>query len=451
MKKSSKTITDDILLEEVKWADVRAQFKQIAPDIYHAIERLDLDDSYKLYRVRYPFGSMLIDNDGIFNVPLTDDQLVPINNPIVPKKLQDALGYSQLGLPMSFILSGEAELFVGNDSNEIEAEAVYSKGTMLAVRGLLDPHLSYHARRLWRMTAGVRTPYMLPSISDHASFERLRRSFELTTHKPVSQRDHWELFVEIANNERFSKQWGLELLLFNDQWLKPRNDEAWRLFRLTLMERSWKATQYLRNVKHVDRIWAKFVNSLRNKKATRFVMTMVRHLIEASLGEAISYAPYHNDFGGPFTTLAEVFLEVYGLKKYAPIIMIPHIFNPADKRPCYVSLQLPSIHVVRDRKSKFDNLITDTREIKHVFSQFIRKVKTGELPVEDTPFSKIANLDFEFYHADKDKHGELLPAIHTFDHDPVVKQWLSCSSNNEIACRNEFMRSCIKISVKQES
>jgi hypothetical protein len=436
-------------IKNVTWDEVRNQVKKIAPDIFTAIERLNPDKNYKLYKTRYPYGAMIIGENGTFNIP-QNEQLISINDTQLSSKLYEDLSYNYLGVPMGLILGGGIQLYT-EEHGDVETECLYESGVMMALRAVLDPILSYQSRRYWRMTSGLRTPVMLPSISDQILFTRLKRKFHLNISKPETQYDQWRLFVELANHENFSEPWFTEILFFSAKWLQPREDEGWKLFRLALLERAWKASAYPRNTSPINRIWTKFITNIRNKKATSFVLNMVRHIIEASLGEAISYAPCDaGSKGGPFDALIKIIMEDYGLKKSAPIIMLPTYFTLDNLCTTYISLQTPGSHWVKPRINKNSNLIGDTREIKYVLGQFITQIEQGHIKVEDMPLSKLTNIEYKFYHADKDKYGELLSSAHVLDGDPIMEKWRKHPTNNELSYRNSFLRSCVKITAKNK-
>lgn len=431
-------------IKEVTWSDVRLEVAKIAPDIFAAIERLNPDDSYTLYKVGYPYGAKILGENGVCYLPTENGLLAPLSSDLFSKKIHNDLAYNWSSLPMGLILSGEVELFIEETKEHIETYNIHAVGTMLAARAVLDPSVSYHARHFWKMTSGVRSVFMLPSISDRVSFNRLKEEFNLRIDKPQSHHDHWKLFVSLAEHPMFPNPWQSEILFFSKKWLETRDDDVWRLFRLTLLERSWAMSSYVRNKGLVDRIWHYFLNKLRNKKATNYVTNMAWHLIEAGLGKTMVYVPDSGtNKGGPFNEIRNIFLNVYSLKKYAPIIMLPSYFNMNSSLAGYVSIQQPGSHI--SKKHSSDCLIADTREIKYVLNQFISKIVEDGERVADTPLYDLCNLDYQFYHADKDKHGELNLVSEIFNNEPVMQEWIDHSVNNQLAFRNDFMRSCVKI------
>ena len=62
------------------------------------------------------------------------------------------------------------------------------------------------------------------------------------------------------------------------------------------------------------------------------------------LGSAVGFRPATDESLAPVKLIQEAYVERYGLKKYAPTIMIPHHFNMHSEKepPVYYSLQLPT-------------------------------------------------------------------------------------------------------------
>lgn len=437
-------------MEEVSWQDVRKQVKTLVPDVFEAIEQLEPDSSYKLYKIRYPYGATILGKNGIFHVPNAQGRLVPLDDPSLSSKFQEELGYNWNGLPMSLIMSGQVDLFVGDADSQIEIYSTYS-GIVIALRAVLDPPQSYHARHFWRMSSGARLPYMLTSIADDASFIRLRKYFNSRLHKPVTQQEHWQLFVEMANHETFPNPWFAEILVFSKQWLKPRKDDAWKLFRLALLERAWKGSEYSRNVYPVNKIWEKFTSEIRNKKVNNYILGMSKYIIEASLGQA----PLHviaddTNVAGPFNELTSLFLDTYQLKKYAPITMVTGGFDRNNGHSGFISIQMPNIKLNAKNTNKSNKMISDMREIKYVVTQFVNKMQSGHINVSDTPFADLNKIAFDFYHADEDKFHELQPAQEIFNGVSLVEKWKKAEKNNLVPYKNNFTRGCVKISAHIE-
>jgi hypothetical protein len=432
-------------IEAVSWESVKQQVKKVAYDIYETIERLDLTTNHKIYKVRYPYGAMIVGKGGICNIPNKDGILVPLTDISISKKMKDDLGYSFNAIPMSLILSGQVELFVENDLKEIETFGVYKAGLMLALRGVLDYGRSYQAKNFWLMTSGSRTLFSLASIFDSASFHRLKKYFNLSIDKSSIKQDVWPLFAALANNKEFPITWHTEHLFFGKEWLKPPKNDGWRAFRLALFERSWRLSAHGRNIDIVNHIWNLFKH---DKKIAEHIFQMIKYVVEASLGQALLYRPVDNsNIAGPFTDFTDILLNVYGLKKYAPIIMCAGNFDFHDKYQGYVSIQKPCKQIA---KNQYDNLIVVAREIRQMLMCFLDESARGIIKIDDTPFYDLHAINFDFYHSDEDVNKEFLPSCEIFSNDISVEKLLRKvpSSNREIPFRNDLLRSCIKISRK---
>jgi hypothetical protein len=90
------------------------------------------------------------------------------------------------------------------------------------------------------------------------------------------------------------------------------------------------------------------------------------------------------------------------------------------------------------------------REIKYILHQFINLIRDNVINVSDTPFSRLTEIDYTFYNADKDKYGELLCSANALDGHPIMEKWRKHPTNNELAYCNIFMRSCVKIEAKKK-
>lgn len=430
-------------IEEVSWQSVRQQVKSVAYDLYEIIDRLDLTPHHRIYKVRYPYGAMIIGEGGICNLPDKNGVLVPITDNSIPKKMKEDLSYSWNSIPMSLILSGQVELFIEDDLKKVEVLAVYKKGLMLATRAVFDHGRSYQSRSFCRMTSGSRTLFSLASIYDAASFLRLKKYFNLSIDKAEVKQDIWPLLAELANSGAFPTVWYSEHLFFNGEWFKQPKDDSWAVFRLALLERSWKASAYERHAGAVNRIWNLFKS---NKKIPDYFFQMLKYIVEASLGNALLYKPIDNsDAGGPFNAFVDIFLNVYGLRKYAPIMMCADFFDFKNDCSGYVSIQKPCNFMVKNRSLLKENLIVEAREIRKIVMTLVDEITKGIINLNDTPFYDLRSINFDFYHSDKDINNEFFSSSEIFSEDIAVKKLISAISNKEIPFRNDFLRSCIKI------
>lgn len=78
--------------EEVTWRDIRHEVRRQNPGLSDVVDDLKNKHIYPLYRVRYPFGSTIIDK-GIYYFSLRDGTLVPITDTAIPCEIRKNIGY----------------------------------------------------------------------------------------------------------------------------------------------------------------------------------------------------------------------------------------------------------------------------------------------------------------------------------------------------------------------
>jgi hypothetical protein len=437
---------NNLSFEEITWDDCRADFQRLVPDVFQAIEKMNPGKKHRLFRARYPFGATIIEQ-GRFRIPW-QGKLVNANSPDIPQEIQQAIGHQ---LPMTLLTAGQVDLYAKHHDGSIETPKVYRPGTILALRGLLDPPKSYQTRNTWYMSSGSRSPLFIPSISNNTAFNRLKKHFTLRTQKPINQHDHYPLMVELANHKDFPNPWYSEHIFFSKPWLEKRDDDAWRLFYLSLLEIAWRVSSYDRNNIPINRLWNNFVAGIRHKYVNEYILTTVKHIIEASLGQAPSYCIADNDnIAGPFSDLNKIILDIYQLKRFTPIIMASHIFDHSKQAEGYLSLKKLSVNW--RGKVNFENmsLLQHARLMSQVLQQFSDLLSRGTLHVEDSPFDELRHLDHDFFFSSPDPEKELALSAHLFDDNPVVQQLAKQTGNVEIPTskKNLFLSCCVRIRKK---
>jgi hypothetical protein len=359
----------------------------------------------------------------------------------VPHELQDQLGYLFPALPLGLVLSGEMQLSMQQRENSSIFWSVFETGNIFAINAILDWPNKYQAPYYFRMTAGPRSVYMLPSISNRVNFSRLQRHYGQDISFPETQKEHWQFFKDLTNSPQFKTQWYCKVLFFGKKWIETlKQNMALRLF---LLDYGWRSSALPRNNYILEEIWNDFIDTIRNKKVDRYVLAMARYIFETSIGKHLSYQiADSDDRSGPFNEIARIIMEVYGLKKYIPLIMVPKRYNPAIHDAAYLSVQLPTINITREYLSKNNFLMADYREIYYVVTKFATNIRTDVLNL--LPIYDVRQFNYGFYSADSDRTGKFLSAEHLFEGDHHLEHWLEFGNKN-IEFRNTFTRACVKI------
>tara|TARA_R110000868_G_scaffold380784_1_gene646833 strand:- start:3433 stop:4749 length:1317 start_codon:yes stop_codon:yes gene_type:complete len=430
--------------KEVTWDDVRLDVKRLAPDIFTVIEDMSPDSSYKLYEATYPYGAQVVDDDGIFNI-YQDDKLVPLNSNQVDKQIERQLDYRLRGMPMSLVLDGQIQLISArNDLIECPHD-VYAPGNIMAIYAALDYPCQYQATYHWRMFSGIKNCYMLANLANRKNLQRVEKHFDLKLDSPETLSQQWEFFKLLANQPEFKSNWQSKILLFGKKWLETLNTND--KLSLALFKRAWNSKAIERNMIFTfNNMWEDFIPTIRNKKVDRYILNISNHILTASIGDCLSYRiAGSDDQAGPFTEIAKTLCDIYGLNKYAPIVMVPHKFTAKPHKHTYVPVQLPTANILRKYASKSNFLLADFREIHYVINKFVNTIETKD--IAKTPVYNVQNYDYNFYSGDHRSSTRFLPAKEIFDNDNDVNTWLN-SGNNQINVRNPFLLACVKISMK---
>ena len=173
---------------------------------------------------------------------------------------------------------------------------------------------------------------------------------------------------------------------------------------------------------------------------------MVRHIIECSFGHAISFHVADARTAGPFDSLGNVLLDVYHLKNYAPIFMVPHCFDADTQQHTYVSMQLPSVDLLREREVAAKSILADMRDVRDLLYQFIDE-NAADI-AKTLPDFDMRRFEYRFYAADSlGITNEFLPASSMFEDDARANLWMR-EGNTTVSTHNTFMRGCVKITVR---
>lgn len=440
-------------IQKVTWAECREVFQRIAPDLFQAIEQISPGEDLYLYRAQYPYGSYIIDAKGEFSLPTDTINSLPVSHPDFPKDLYRDLYYNKI-IPLALVAKGMTQLYKANlHSGAVETHSVYSAGVVLGARTAFPIGKVFMARQSWMMTSGVRSAFFIPSISNASQFNRLRRTFDLRCEKPQDALDHFKLFRELANHPLFPEPWHTELYFFPRAWYEHLINESsiyWGGLLKTFLMRTWLLSEYERDALVVNQMWTQFSLNIRNKFVDDYTLSMMRHIVEASIGQVPIYHVYQGDsVPGPFSSITQIFLEHYGLKDFAPIIAYLQPFHLEEHQEAYVSLRMLSRHWIGAVDYQNISIMQYTRLIRYALNLFLEKIKAGDLDLGQTYFRRLLDLNFDFFFSTPDPiEGELQLSSHLFDTHPQVQRLIRETGFSQIptTTRDKFLNSCVKIS-----
>ena len=441
-------------IEELTWKEAGKFFKDHNPQLYDIIEEWSPNKEYTILKVSYQYGDKVL-NDGIINLPTKTGNLYPINNHKIPSDIKNKLSYSSF--PLGMAIQGGNEVFLEWEDRVLSL-AFFNPGVMLGLWESLDPVTSFFPRRVWSVAAGARSLYMLPKISETTAHDRLRKYFKLRLPAPKKMSDDSKVFAEIIKQgykyDIFKEKWRNEILFFSNKWLEPhKNDIRWLRFYNYLLQEAWNLSSYNRNKITLDRVWQLFASFLEGEglKPAPYLMDTVKHLVTIGCGVVPGFKPIgEKQYSGPMHLLQDVYLNIYGLKRYVPTIMEPYHFHKNDNCPAvYYSLQVPTVFESLPKSRRQTNLMTEIRELKNLMECFIQQAINGNLKIENTVYEwLIDNVEFDYFHSEQDIYSEIRLSKEMSEEDTAL-MYLSKSKSSEkkeFAASAAFVKGCIRIS-----
>ncbi len=433
-------------IEELYWQDARDDIVAVNPDLAKVIDNMDPSKEYTLFRVRYPFGALILD-EGRFLLPLVNGNIVSIDDPLVPKNTRARLAYNRSN-PAGVMINNAAELFMKLGEHVIPF-SMMSPGKIFGLWRALDPQFSYHQEHVWSICSGARSLLMMPKISDAISHRRLQREYGLRIAPAKNLHDQWQLFTELANRPQFPQPWHTEILFFSNTWFEEKDDDAWIRFHHFLLRQSWYTAYFWRNQFIWDFIFSRAqVN--RNLKPNPYLADTAKYLLAVGEGVAPGFKIATDDMAAPISTMQQIYLESYQLKNYAPLFMHLKHFDIHDyHHPVYYSLQYPTTSDFSLKSRRLSSAMEELREIRHIMRSVQAEILSGKLNMGNTPLYELANVvDFQYYHSDKDQFGEISSSKNLPEHDPAIQSQLAKFPGRVFPETSPFVRGCIRIGVK---
>lgn len=440
------SIAEQPFIEELTWQQVEKDVANSSQELSSIINEISPDKKYSVFKVRYPFGAKILENFE-FYLPNEYGYSLHISDPRIPQKIRERLSYSPL--PLCISIKNKIEIFRDIDG-KIFPLAFYG--------GDMDTGIFEHFgwTTPYSITAGARSLYMVPKISEASRHKKLKKEFGITAPPPQKPHEHWKIFTQIANSKNFTSPWFYESIILTDKWAeKIKNDSAWYKLQRYLWQKGWQHSSYARQKLILDIVWDIFSRSIstKNIKVNPYIVDTLKHLIFISLGAIPASAPTINNEAGPIKKLQLVYEDCYGLEKYIPTIMQPVFFTFPKSRSVYYSLQVPSLLESIPKSKKFASTMDDIRDLEELFGHFAHEISWPKLTILDTiPFNNLINkLRLEFFHDKMFAYGpNIRPTVempkfdNTLIHDP-------CSNKKRIfADTSSFLRGCIRISLKEE-
>jgi len=407
-------------IQTTTWKKIRDRVSKVNPDFAAAVDSVSPNDSYELYSVKYPFGSMIFDT-AVLNLPNSANQLVPLTHHTIPAKLKEQLSYRTI--PMGMMLSKESELHT-KTGNYLIPLTIFSEGSLFGVWETFDPLNSFLIKLSWNVSSGARSLFMLPKITERSGYQRLQKEFGVRIKAPARLKDHWKVFAELTQSQNFPTSWDSEVLFFSKKWFDQlQKKNAWPTLQNYLYKTVWQQSMFWRFLVTFNLIWHQFSLTIKNNRARwgSYQLETLKHLITIGLGGLPSFTPSDNaEKLAPTKTLQDIFLGCYGLN-YVPTIMLPHHFSLKSNKFAYYSINEPALIEGMPKTREVSNIMRITKDVKILFDD-LRQELEKDAPLKwNLPICELATkVTFDFFHTIPDTTGLLqIPQCLPKD-DPVL-------------------------------
>ncbi len=437
-----------LLLKELTWDQVSNDVKDLNPEFASIINNLSPSKEFTFFRASYPYGNKILHRGKLF-LPASGNKLVPIDNDQVPNHVKKKIGYNLLSNPVTLVLKKSLDLFISVEKRIVNY-SIIPPGSIFGLWRIIDNpnvhNLSHVPPSIWDMTAGARSIFMLPKISDVNGFNRLQKKYAIQNNTPKSLIDHWSIFREIYNQIEFENNWETELLYFSDKWFEHINDKAWKDLKIYFLQSAWKSTEFWRNQFTWELTFSR-IQEDRNIKPSPYIADIVSHLLAIGVGTLPGFRPAIDDNVAPVRALQKVFEEVYGID-YAPIIMEPALspIFERNKRPLYYSLNFQTA-IKLSQKSSRSSMVAHLYNIKSLLTKYRNDILQGDLNIGETPLYEMAKIaNFSFFHHNSTEYKNIFPSMQAIIEDHFFSQSCIYCKQKEMPKNAPFLNGCIRIS-----
>jgi len=434
-------------VEEMTWKSARKYAAKGDQDLFKILDEINPSDQYTLLRVRYPYGTIILNDDAIY-IPI-GNRSVPLFDPEVPQKIKEKLGYRSV--PFGLITKNPVEIYLETDDRVFSVElSGPNKGIELGIFEYFGLTPCYSA------SSGARSLFMIPKISETRHHRKLMKSYHLNCAQPKNIFKQWHVFKALYNSPNFQTPWESEVLYLSKAWDDgltkfKKKSPVWESLENYLYKKGFEHSELGRRKVVLDVLWRKVLSILEEDgfKPDIYAMDTLKHLIYLFLGGVSGSRPLVDDYAGPITEFQKIYIEEYGLNQI-PTIMGPYRFSLEKNIPVYYSMQYPTMISSNPSVRKVQTIIEEMRElmmIKSALAHSFGNIKINNMRLHEI----IQSMKLEFFHGELFRYGkEIRPTseIPLSDKDflymPTKKNQLKFADNGS------FIRGCIKISTYKD-
>jgi hypothetical protein len=438
--------------EQVTWGQVRNEVAEVNREFARIIDDLNPGKKYWLGKATYPYGSLVMQRS-VLMLPNAKGQIVPITDSSLDSKIREGLSYNVQSNPVSLILKNTFEIYLPLEDRTITLSGLIYPGTAFGAWRVLNPKNAQHPAFIWDMTAGARSVFMLPKITDAQKHMQLVKAYKLSASAPSSLMKHWEIFRELANSHGFKSPWTAEILYFPQQWFNHLTDIKWKPFYYYFQDSSWDSTELWRN----QFIWNLIFSLILKNYGTRpnaYIMDTVKYLLYMGIGSAWGLAPARNNLAGPFMEIQRIYTKEYEIKDYPPIIIQPDMFNinNSKQHPIYYSLQFPNAAEFKPSSRVRASNISDLHEIRSLMLRYEQELLADRFNTAQTVLGDVFHhVQCDYFHNGVELHSGMRNSSEIPKEDKGFLKTLDGVLYKDFPDTCSFVKGCIRLSHKKEN
>lgn len=429
----------------VSWSEVAAEARKVNPEFADIIDAISPDKSLRLVEVSFGYGDKILNHGRLEKIEVVDPG-------VSKEKVNELLDYASY--PLGLQLKNASEMYLEIGERILPLELVV-EGALFGLFEALVCITGCTSAPVWSMTAGSRSAFMLPKITDTRSHNRLKAEFGFYQSAPNKLSDHAHVFKAITNSPRSGCQWTNKVLFFTKDWFQTIHQSSWSWlnFYNFILVQAWLYSRHLRMKNEFSPLWESFAAAIRHKnlKPGPYLMDTVKHLISCGMGYVPGFMPIgEQEQVLPARLIEYAYSEIYQLKEYAPTILFPYRLdkNNPHQHTVYYSMGMPSLLEGTPTIRKAPSIITELREIKRLLNIFHNVVQ------EESPanYALLKDVRFEYYHSENDPFGEIKHSLEIGLADKIINESLSGRfEGKEFATHGQFLRGCISLTKLAET
>ena len=420
------------------------RLRKANPKLATIIEEISPNKEFRLYCGEYPFGENFV-QQGKFYIPI-EGRLLNLAHPDMPTQYVKDLSYNVGTNPTSVILENSLEVYMSHRVTKVPVTiATVHEGGVISVARVLARSIPHQPAFLWNLSAGARSLFLLPKISQKRKYRSLRSSLGIDTEIPKNTLEHIHIFKKIFAHDCI-KPWNTKILFFAKKWFEHLEDPAWIKFKVYLLECLRNSFEPLGSMS----IWDMVISLILKEKDIRpnlYIINTVKHLLMIAAGIIPGIAPAIDEKSGPISELQKIFSEYYKID-YIPTILSPTYLNmySSTSQPILYSLQHPNLLEDAPRKKDNSSLISETYDVASLLEKVLSSLKHSDYNLQETPLYDIPRrTSIEAFHPEPSEYSKIKTSKVITAEDSRFTKTLHKCTQTEIAENSSIFKGCFRL------